>query len=133
MLGWDLRWVCLQHEAPKLESYCVIPPTCEDGAAAWILDRYVMLGKSDVAAGVTERAYPYQGFGKRWHNVSLSRDAVTYLGNGKGCRVAGAYELAVGRPYCYFWCQGVDVNIRCVGGYVDVGRAHVGYASLVTG
>ena len=72
MQSWDLRWVRLQCESPKLGSYCVIYPPCEDGAAVWIVDRHVMIGKSDVAAGVTERAYTYQCIGEGWHDVSLS-------------------------------------------------------------
>ena len=55
--GSDLCWVRLQREAPNIGSYCVIPPPCEDGSAAWIIDRHVMLGESDVAAGITERTY----------------------------------------------------------------------------
>ena len=94
----------LQREAPKLGGYCVIPPPCEYRAAASIIDRHVMLGKSDVAAGVVDRAYPCQGVGEGWHYVSLSGEVVTYLGNGKGCRGAGAYKSSIGRPYCYFWC-----------------------------
>ena len=72
MRGWDLCCVRLQREAPNIEIYCVIPPPCEDGAAAWIIDRHVMLDKSDVAAGVTQRANPYQCVGEGWYYVPLS-------------------------------------------------------------
>ena len=53
MRGWDLCWLRMQRKTPKIGSHCVIPPPCEDGAAAWVIDRHVMLGESDVAAGVT--------------------------------------------------------------------------------
>ena len=76
--------MCLQHEAPKLESYCVISPPYEDGLSAWVVDHHVMLGESDVVSSVIERAYPYQGVGEGCCDVSLGGEVVTYLGNGKG-------------------------------------------------
>ena len=122
----------MQRETPKLGSHCVIPLPCEDGAAAWVIDRHVILGESDVSAGVTEKAYLYQGVGKGWHYVSLSGEVVTYLGNGKRCRGTGACKLAIGSPYCYFWCRAVCINVRRGGVYVYVVLACVGYAGLVT-
>ena len=92
-----------------------------------------MLGESDVPAGFTERAYPYQGVGEGWYYASLNGEVVTYLGNEKGCRGTRAYELDIGCPYGYFWCRGVGVDVRSRGGYVDVGRTCVGYDGLVMG
>ena len=101
----------LKREAPKLGSYCVILPPCEDEVVAWVVNCHVMLGKGEVVGGVTERAYPCQGVGKVWHYVSIGGEVVTYLGNGKICRGSGVHKLAIGCPNRYFWRQGIGVNV----------------------
>ena len=110
----------------------MIPSPCEDGTTAWIVDRHVMIGEGDTEAGVTERAYPYQGVGEGWHEIYLGGEVVTYLGDGKRCRGAGAHELAIGRPKRYFWRRGISVDVRRGGGNVDVGCARVDNAGLFT-
>ena len=123
----------LQREALKLGSYCVISPPCENGTATWIVDRHIMLGEGEVAAGVTERAYPYQGDDEGWHEILLGGEVVTCLGSGKICCGNGAHELAIGHHYRYFWRQRISVDIQRGGGDVDVGRSRVGIADLVMG